>query len=153
MAQYKNYYKTATSLVALVEASESLAASSDYPGLSEFQAAIAHASAVAEDGEDEDMSKWVTKGAEDYVNALNDLALARASYLMSKGLSADNSYDFTQLINFPFFCNNEYNPTFNPETNHWEYADEIYNGNGEKNGWSDLGESGDGDNKTYLTTT
>lgn len=153
MNQYKNYYKTATSLVALVEASESLAASSDYPGLSEFQAAIAHASAVAEDGEDEDMSKWVTKGAEDYVTALNELALARASYLMSKGLSADNSYDFTQLINFPFFCNNEYNPTFNPETNHWEYADEIYNGNGEKSGWSDLGESGDGDNKTYLTTT
>jgi len=153
MAQFKQYYKTATSLLALVEASESLAGSTSYPGLSEFQTAISTAKAVAEDGEDEDMSKWVTTSAEDYTKALNTLAMARANYLMSKGLSADNSYNFTELINFPFFCNNEYNPTFNPETNHWEYAEEVYFGNGEKQGWDDLGESGPDDKCTYKTTT
>lgn len=151
--KFKGYYNDANTLKTLVTLSEKTLNATDYPGKAELQAAIATANTVLADGEDEDMNKWATKSAEDYSAALNTLATARANYAISQGKAEDGTYDFLTIIAYPFFCQPEYNPVWSEENNRWESIDLVLNGDGELKGWADLRESGDGEDKTYVTTT
>lgn len=147
--EYKGYYLNAHALTTMIKLSENTCNTTDYAGKAAFQAAIDNAKKV-EGAEFEDGN---TTSAADYSKAFEALATARAEYAISNGQQADGSYDFTSIIAYPFFCAPQYNPTWSKEENRWIYPDEVYNGNGTLQGWNDLGESGDGDNKTYVTNT
>ncbi len=93
---------------------EVLAANTDYPGKAALNKALEDAKAsVAEDyifdGED-----WDT-----YTKLTEALYAARLEYLKSSPKGEDGSYDFTAFINFPWFCNPEYEPSWDAETNAW----------------------------------
>ena len=93
---------------------EVLAANTDYPGKAALNKALEDAKAsVAEDyifdGED-----WDT-----YTKLTEALYAARLEYLKSSPKGEDGSYDFTAFINFPWFCNPEYEPSWDAETNSW----------------------------------
>ena len=57
------------------------------------------------------------------------------------------------LIAYPFFCQPQYDPTWDEEQGKWVSQSIVLDGDGTLQGWSDLRESGDGDDKTYITTT
>ncbi len=150
MAQYRSYYAQAKTLSQLIVLSEATASTTSYAGLADFQSAIAAAKAIEADGEGETN---ITTSAEDYATAVSTLGNARVTYEMSKGANADGSYDLLNIVAYPFFCLPQYNPVWNEETQRFESTDLVLNGDGTLLGWSDLGESGSGDNCTYQTTT
>ncbi len=93
---------------------EVLAANTDYPGKAALNKALEDAKAsVAEDyifdGED-----WDT-----YTKLTEALYAARLEYLKSSPKGEDGSYDFTAFINYHWFCNPEYEPSWDAETNSW----------------------------------
>ena len=135
---YKKYKGDAVALTSVIGASEKMVQATDYPGKPGFETAIADAKKVSTDGEPEAV---VVKEPTDYAKALNALGNARAEYVMSIGAAADGSYDFTNVVAYPWFCNTEYNPTYNAENNKWEYPDVVINGNDEKTGWGSIGEA------------
>ena len=147
---YKKYRNDAIALTKVISASEKMAQATDYPGKPGFEASIADAKKVSTDGEPEAV---VVKEPTDYAKALNTLGNARAEYVMSIGAAADGSYDFTNVVAYPWFCNIEYNPTYNAENNKWEYPDVVINGNDEKKGWGSIGEASVEDTRVEGTDT
>lgn len=151
--KYRPILTDAKALSDLIASCEELANTTDYSGLSDFQAAITAAKQVESDEFGDDAVGIYTKVAEDYTKALNDLKAARAAYMLTKPEGDKGYQDLSGLIAYPFFCQPEYNPVWSEENNRWEPLDVVLNGDGTLKGWSDLGESGDGENKTYQTTT
>ena len=151
IAEYKVYLDNAKALSKLIAECDELAESA-YPGLPEFQTAITAAKQVEADEFGDDNTGVYTKSGEDYGKALAALKQAKTDYLLTKP-NEDGIFDLSNLIAFPFFCQPEYNPIWNEELGRWEPQDRVLNGENGLQGWADLGESGDGDNKTYQTTT
>ena len=116
--QFTEYLNDANALAKLVKNCENLANSSNYAGHDDFVTAIEAAKFVAED---QDM---MIDGPEAYAEAVSALRAARVAYMMSDG-KVDGKYNFSGLINFPFFCNNEYTPQWNAEKGYYEYIPEI----------------------------
>lgn len=132
--QFKAYLADAKSLSLIIANVEDLCEAATYSGVAELQAALDAAKAVAEN---EDMS---LDGPEAYAQALTALREARVQYMMSDG-KVNGAYDFSALINFPFFCNNEYNPKWNAEKGYYEYNEEIESTwvqNIQEQGWKDV---------------
>ncbi len=152
VSDFKIYLNDAKALTALIASCEDLANTTDYPGLPAFKQAIADAALVESDEFGDDGTGVYTKSGADYSAALKKLQEARTAYLVTKP-NEDGVLDLTNLIAYPFFCQPEYNPTWNEEENRWVPQDRVLNGEGDLKGWADLGESGDGENKTYQTTT
>ena len=133
-ADYTKYLADAKSLSVLVKSVENLSVSTSYSGLAELQAALDAARAV------EQNSDLSISGPEAYAEAVTALREARVQYLMSDG-KVDGAYDFSGLINFPFFCNNEYTPKWNEEKGYFEYIQEIeetWVNNIQEQGWKDV---------------
>lgn len=151
VSEYQGYYSSAKTLTTLVQLGKADLEASDYPGKSAFETAIAEAEQVEQDGSTS--ADFVTTSGADYSAAATKLVSARTEYIMSNGSSADGSYDFLSIVAYPFFCLPQYNPAWNEETQRWESTSLVLDGDGTSAGWSDVGESSDGDNCTYTTTT
>ncbi len=152
VTEYKVYLNDAKALSSLISSCDDLANTTDYSGLPEFKTAIQNAKNVETDEFGADGTGVYTKSGADYGVALKELQQARAAYLVTKP-NEDGVLDLTNLIAYPFFCQPEYNPEWNEAENRWVPQERVLNGENGLLGWADLGESGDGDNKTYQTTT
>ena len=115
--EYKAAYTDAKTMAAIVTNCESIAETTDFGGLAAFQNAITLAKNVLE----ADVYNLTSK--DDFTNALAELLSARGAYLMSQEPFADGSYDFSRTIANPFFCNDEYTPTW--DGNRFVYSDQI----------------------------
>lgn len=117
LESFKKSFEDAKLLTTIIANCESIAATTDYSGLAAFQTAITTAKATAE------ADVYHLSGAEDFTNALNALLNARGQYLMSQTPREDGSYDFSRVIANPFFCNDEYTPTW--DGYQFVYSDQI----------------------------
>lgn len=108
-------------LSVLIKNCESIANTSVYAGLESFVTAINEAKKVF-NADASELSSYA-----DFEKAYNALSAARVKYLLTQEPQDGGMYDFSRLINFPFFCNNEYTPTWNSEKGYYVYEDEIEN--------------------------
>ena len=96
---------------------EALAESTEYGSKDALNAAIDAAKAsiaeeyIYEEGKD---------GWDIYQKLTDALYAARLDYLKSSPKGEDGSWDFTAFINFPWFCNPEFEPTWDEETGFWK---------------------------------
>lgn len=135
--EYKQYYEDAKGLTTLVAKCAVLANSVDD---ATFKAAVDAAKAVEEDGTGD--SEMTIDSPKAYGDAAAALAEARVKFLTSQE-AVDGAVDFTSMINYPWFCNEEYNPTYNAGEGRWYFPDYVLNGDGELEGFGSVGESAD----------
>lgn len=122
-AEYTAYFNDAETIKGLIASMTSLSELTSYAGLEDFKAAIVNAQSVIDDGNDGSEST-ITDPAT-YTDAKDKLISARISYLMSAGADENGVYDFSAAIKNRWFCNEEYNPTWNEESQQYKYADDI----------------------------
>ena len=127
---YTQHYQDAQKLTNAIATMEALAASTDYDGKSAFVQAIDAAILVATA---EDFS--IVSSPETYAEAYNTLNDAKIVYILTSP-AVDGVYNFSDMINQPFFCNTENNPTWDEETGFWKYENWP-------EAWSDMEFSGD----------
>ena len=114
----QNAQKAQVDLAALntaISAIDALVSSTDYEGKDALNQALEAAKKATSDtyvyeGED---------GWDLYSNLTSALYAARLNYLTSSPKGEDGSWDFTAFVNFPWFCNPEFEPTWDAETNAW----------------------------------
>jgi len=103
------------SLEGAISSIEALISTTDYSGKADLTTALEAAkSSISED--------YVYEGEEDWdtYQVLRDaLYAARLDYLKSSPRLEDGSWDFTAFINYHWFCNPEYEPSWDAETNSW----------------------------------
>ncbi len=121
-AEYLAYFNDAETISGLIGSMTSLSELTSYAGLDAFKAAIAAAQSVIDDGNGSDPT--ITDPAT-YTNTMNALVSARVTYLMSAGADENGVYDFSAAIKNRWFCNEEYNPTWNADLQQYRYADDI----------------------------
>lgn len=143
IAEYKGYYEEAKSLTSLVNKCETLNNVAQDPT---FTAALNAAKAIESDGTGQ--NEMTIESPKAYHDAEVALSEARITYLTSTE-AVNGAYDFTTMINFPWFCNEEYNPTYNADEGRWYFPDYVLNGDGELLGFAETGESAD----TYKPNT
>ncbi len=121
-----------------ISAIEALAASTDYAGKEVLTAALEAAKAsIAEDYVYEGTEEWNT-----YQVLAENLYKARLDYLIASPKGEDGSWNFTAFINFPWFCNPEFEPTWDAETNAWVPNQAALDAGW--NGWDDVDGTGKG---------
>jgi len=104
-----------TSLKNAIKAIEALISTTDYSGKADLTTALEAAKSSISDN-------YVYEGKEDWdtYQVLRDaLYAARLDYLKSSPKGEDGSWDFTAFINYHWFCNPEYEPSWDAETNSW----------------------------------
>lgn len=106
--------KDLTTLKTAISAVDVLASTTDYPGLDALNKALEAAKAVISEDYIFEGEGWDT-----FLSLANDLYAARLDYLKSSPRGEDGSWDFTAFINFPWFCNPEYEPSWDAESNAW----------------------------------
>ncbi len=116
---YTQFYADAKKLTTAIAAMEELAAATDYDGKDAFVAAIDAATIIATA---EDYS--VVSNPEVYAEAYEALTEARGAYVLTRP-AVDGVYNYSDLINQPFFCNNEYNPTWDEDLQQYIFNAEI----------------------------
>ena len=102
-------------LNAAIKAIDVLASTTDYAGKDALNQALEAAKKATSD-------TYVYEGEDDwdlYSNLTSALYAARLNYLTSSPKGEDGSWDFTAFVNFPWFCNPEFEPTWDAETNAW----------------------------------
>ncbi|MCR5044452.1 MAG: hypothetical protein K6A93_10015 [Bacteroidaceae bacterium] len=103
------------SLQGAISSIEALISTTDYSGKADLTTALEAAkSSISEN--------YVYEGEEDWdtYQVLRDaLYAARLDYLKSSPKGEDGSWDFTAFINYHWFCNPEYEPSWDAETNSW----------------------------------
>lgn len=125
---YIVYYEDAKTLSSTIETMDGLANSTDYDGKAAFEQAIEAARAIV-DAED----PTLISGPEAYGAATVALTEARGAYILTRP-AVDGVYNYSDMINQPFFCNNEYNPTWNEDVQQYLFSDEI------ESTWATVGE-------------
>ncbi len=103
------------SLEGAISSIEALISTTDYSGKADLTTALEAAKSSISDN-------YVYEGEEDWdtYQVLRDaLYAARLDYLKSSPRLEDGSWDFTAFINYHWFCNPEYEPSWDAETNSW----------------------------------
>lgn len=103
------------SLEGAISSIEALISTTDYSGKADLTTALEAAKSSISDN-------YVYEGKEDWdtYQVLRDaLYAARLDYLKSSPRLEDGSWDFTAFINYHWFCNPEYEPSWDAETNSW----------------------------------
>lgn len=103
------------SLQGAISSIEALISTTDYSGKADLTTALEAAKSSISDN-------YVYEGEEDWdtYQVLRDaLYAARLEYLKSSPRLEDGSWDFTAFINYHWFCNPEYEPSWDAETNSW----------------------------------
>lgn len=96
----------ANSLTELLEMSNDMMTSTDFPGKAAFQSKLDEISAKAKTDDAEDLNYDINS-----FNALfEELSKARADYLNTGDVDENGAKDFTALIKYPWFVNPEYTP-------------------------------------------
>ena len=116
---YTKYYEDAKMLTAAIATMEELAAGTNYEGHDAFVQAIDAAIAV-EGASDQSL----ISGPEAYLEAYNALTEARGAYVLTRP-AVDGVYNYSDLINQPFFCNNEYTPTWDEDLQQYVFNEDI----------------------------
>ena len=116
---YTQFYQDAKALTAAIASMEEMVAATDYEGKDAFVGAIEAAKAIAEAEEVTNID-----GPDAYANAYNALNEAKGAYVLTRP-AVDGVYNYSDFINHPFFCNNEYTPTWDEEEGCFKYSDEI----------------------------
>ncbi len=99
---------------ALVKSSSILLNKTDYSGKAAFAECIAKGEKFYGDGSEvEDGDDFSV-----FKKYFDDLTKARLDYIMTQE-AVNGVYDFTSAISYPFFCNPEYEPTYDAETQTW----------------------------------
>ena len=96
--------------------------STDYEGKAAFTEAVADADALL------DPNYEIQEGDsfDTFQKAYEKICAARFAYLLTQ-TPVNGAYNFSATINNPFFCDNEYTPTWDAEANCYKYNDEIEN--------------------------
>lgn len=134
-AAYDSYNKSlvfVNSLDELVNMSEDMIASTDFPGKAAFQTAYDNALAKAKT---DDASALGDDPGAYFDQIYVDLAKARADYLDTQEADETGAKDFTALIKHPWFVNAEYTPTQN-EDGTWTLKEGTWN-------WGSVGNPAD----------
>ena len=133
-AAYTQFYQDAKKLTNAIQAMEDLATATDYDGKEAFLQAIDAAIVVATA---EDYS--VVSTPEAYAEAYEALTEARGAYVLTRP-AVDGVYNYSDLINQPFFCNNEFNPTWDEDLQQYLFSEEIEStwATVQETGYSDL---------------
>ena len=131
---YTKFYQDAKMLTAAITSMEELAAATDYEGKDVFMQAIDAARAIAEAVE---LTEVETPEA--YLEAYNTLNEARGVYVLTRP-AIDGVYNYSDLINQPFFCNNEFNPIWDEDLQQYIFSEEIEStwATVQETGYSDL---------------
>ena len=116
---YVKYYEQAKMLSTAITTMDELAAATDYEGKDIFMQAIDAARVIEEASDQSQIS-----GPEAYLEAYNTLNEARGIYVLSRP-AVDGVYNYSDLINQPFFCNNEYNPTWDEDLQQFIFNQDI----------------------------
>lgn len=124
--EYSKTMVSINSLSDLIDMSEGMMASTNFPGLATFQAA--YNKAVA-DAKTDDVDALGDNPGEYFDKVYTELAAARAAYLDTQEKDAEGAKDFTALIKHPWFVNPEYTPT-QKEDGTWSLDEET---------WQDVG--------------
>lgn len=96
----------ANSLTELLEMSNDMMTSTDFPGKAAFQSKLDEISAKAKTDDAKDLNYDINS-----FNALfEELSKARADYLNTGDVDENGAKDFTALIKYPWFVNPEYTP-------------------------------------------
>lgn len=125
-AAYDNYNKSLVfvkNLDDLINMSEGMIASTDFPGKADFQ--TAYDKAIA-DAKTDDASALGDDAGAYFDKIYVDLAKARADYLDTQTADETGAKDFTALVKHPWFVNPEYTPTQN-EDGTWTLKEETWN--------------------------
>lgn len=101
---------------------ETLAAQTNFKGKSDLETALASAKDYVD--EDFDVDDFTKVSWETFAEVVKNLNAARFAYLTSDP-KKDGAWDFSSFIANRFFTNEENNPTWNAETNLWEYSEEV----------------------------
>ena len=121
-----------------ISAISALVASTDYGSKDALNAALDAAKAsVSEDYIYEGEEDWDT-----YSKLTDALYAARLDYLKSSPKGEDGSWNFTAFINFPWFCNPEFEPTWDEETGFWKGNQAALDAGW--SGWDDVDGTGKG---------
>ena len=99
-----------------VKMMEILYSSTDYAGKADFGAALK----AAQDCLDPNYEIQPTDDFGIFQKAYDNLLAARIAYLMTQ-TPVDGTYNFSSVINTPFFCNNEYTPVWNAEAGAYQF--------------------------------
>lgn len=128
----QNYYADAVALTKLVG---QCAKYTDDPA---FTAIVEEARAIAEDQEGN-----VVDDPDMYKNAYEKLYQARIEYTNSHP-DERGAYNYSSLINMPFFCDNDYTPTWDAEANAYIFEDVMVDGEpfSIENSWCTIQEQG-----------
>ena len=116
---YTQFFEDAKKLTNTIKAMEELAAATDYEGKAAFLQSIDAAIAVATASDFETVST-----PEAYGEAYNALTEARGEYVLTRP-AVDGVYNYSDLINQPFFCNNEFNPIWDEDLQQFIFSEEI----------------------------
>lgn len=106
---------TVAALEEAVQSMTILAEKTGYAGKAEFDALIEAASNCL----DPDYEMTEEDDFDTFQKAYENLMAGRVIYLQSNGADANGAYDFTSLVAYPWFCNTEYEPTWDAENNVW----------------------------------
>lgn len=109
-------------LAAIVAVMENLYNSTDYAGKAAFGVAVQNAKNYL----DPDYELGETDNFGTFQQVYDELCAARVTYLLSQE-PVNGAYNFSSTINYPFFCNNEYTPTWNEEEGCYKYTEDIEN--------------------------
>lgn len=96
----------ANSLTELLEMSNDMLASTDFPGKAEFESKLAEISGNATTENPEELNNDINS----FNTLFEELSKARADYLNSGPVDENGAKDFTALIKYPWFVNPEYTP-------------------------------------------
>ena len=103
------------SLKSAINSIDALATTTDYPGKDALNKALEAAKATLSD----DYTYEGEEGWDTYSKLRDDLYAARLEYMKSSPKGEDGSWDFTAFISYPWFCNPEFEPTWDAENNTW----------------------------------
>ena len=107
-------------LNAAIKAIDVLASTTDYAGKTALNLALEAAKASVSEDYEFNGEDWDTYG-----KLAEALYAARVDYLKSSPKTETGAWDFSPFIANRFFTNEENNPTWNAETNQWEYRQEL----------------------------
>lgn len=120
---YSNSLQFVKNLSDLLNACDAMLVSTEFPGLTAFQAAYTKADAAAKT---DDVDALGDDPAAYFQGIYDELSKARADYLNSQPADENGAKDFTSLVTSPWFVNPEYTPTHNDDGT-WTLSESTWN--------------------------
>ena len=119
--QGNNALLLAKRLADLLQMSDDMMETTDYPGKAALQSTV-DAITLKATTDDPDELNWDINS---YADMFGELATARGDYLKTNDPDENGAWDFTPLVKFPWFVNLEYTPTYKQDPdddNKWVWS-------------------------------